>query len=156
MTYIGNANAGTFTATSGGKTGTSGSVTINASPLTYSGSSNGGNIPTGPDYYSINAASNGSTSSTANTITPGVAETLRSFTFTINSASGSNHTATIGLITGGTWAPTALTCTITGGSNLTSCTITASVSVSATQSINVRASGNGGHSGSWVTTYTQP
>ena len=105
---------------------------------------------------SIDTASNGSATSTANAITPGVSETLRSFTFTINTSSNTNHTATVGLITGGTWAATTLGCTITGGSGLTSCTVTANVSVSAIQSINIRATGNGNHSGIWTTTYTQP
>ena len=89
-----------------------------------------------------------------NAITPGVAETLRSFTFTINSTSGTTHTATVGLITSGTWAATSLTCSIPSGQ--TTCNITTNVSVSSTQSINIRATGNGGHIGTWTTTYTQP
>jgi hypothetical protein len=155
--YYGDNKAGNpiLTAAATGLTSGTQTETISTPIQTYSGSSNG-NLPTGPDYYRIDTTSTGSLTSTANVITPGVAETLRSFTFNINSASGTNHTATIGLITGGTWAATALTCTITGGSGLTSCTVTANVSVSATQSINVRATGNGNHSGTWTTTYTQP
>jgi Fibronectin type III domain len=155
MTYTGNATTGTFKATSatGSKTGTSGSVVIKI-PLQYSGSST--SILTGPDYYRIDTSSTGSSTSTANSILPGVAETLRSFTFTINSASGTNHTATVGLIASGTWSATSLTCTITGGSGLTSCTVTANVSVSAAQSLNIRATGNGSHTGTWTTNYTQP
>ena len=155
MTYTGNATTGTFKATSatGAKTGTSGSVVISSATQTYSGASNG-SIPTGPDYYRIDTTSTGSTTSTANAITPGVAETLRSFTFTINTTSGTTHTATVGLITSGTWAATSLTCSIPSGQ--TTCNITTNVSVSSTQSINIRATGNGGHSGTWTTTYTQP
>jgi hypothetical protein len=156
MTYTGNATTGTFKATSatGAKTGTSGNVVINVATLTYSGSTT--SVATGPDYYRIDTASAGSGTSTANAITPGVAETLRSFTFTIDSASNTTHTATVGLITGGTWAGSALTCSIVGGSNQTSCTITVNVSASATQSINIRATGNGNHTGTWTTTYTRP
>jgi hypothetical protein len=124
-----------------------------STPGTYSGSSSG-NIPSTNTYYLINAASTGSGTSTANTLAPGVAETLTGLTFTINSTSGTNHTATVGIVTSGTWAATALTCTIPSGS--TSCTITTNVPVSATQSINIRAVGNGLHPGIWTTTYTQP
>ncbi|MFI5036643.1 MAG: beta strand repeat-containing protein [Acidimicrobiales bacterium] len=124
----------------------------------YSGSSSG-NLPNGSPglYFGINTTNSvGSGTSTANALTPGVAEHLTSFTFTINTSSGTNHVATVGIITAGVWTATALTCTITGGLGQTSCTISASVSVPVGSSINVRAYGNGSHSGSWVTTYTQP
>jgi len=123
----------------------------------YSGSSSA-NIPSSPgDYYGINTmASVGSGTSTANTLTPGVAEHLTAFTFTINSASPTSHSATVGFIAGGVWSATALTCTIVGGSGNTTCTISASVSVPVGDSINVLAIGNASHSGSWTTTYTQP
>ncbi len=123
---------------------------------TYSGSSGTSDIPSSATYYGINASSAGSGTSTNNTITPGVGETLTGLTFTINRTSTTSHTATVGIVTSGVWAATALTCTITGGSGLTSCTITANVSVSATQSINIQAVGNGTRTGTWTTTYTQP
>jgi hypothetical protein len=124
----------------------------------YSGSSSG-SLPVSPGvYYAINTLSSvGSATSTANALTPGTAEHLTGFTFSIDSTSSQNHTATVGIITGGVWSPTALTCTIGGGSNNTTCTILASVSVPVGSSINVL--GVGGtftHTGSWVTTYTQP
>ncbi|MFI5036642.1 MAG: hypothetical protein ACHQFZ_10615 [Acidimicrobiales bacterium] len=122
----------------------------------YTGSSNG-NLPNTNTYYAINALnSNGSSTSTANAVTPGVAETLTSLSFTMNTTSGTDHTATVGLIAAGVWSPTALTCTITGGSGQTLCTITASVTVPVGDSINIRAIGNGNHTGQWTTNYTQP
>jgi hypothetical protein len=143
----------TLTAASTGLTGAT-SDAFNVA-LQYSGSSST-SIPTGGLYYAINTLSSvGSGTSTANGFKPGVAETLTSFTFTIDSTSGTTHTATVGLITGSSWSATALTCSIPANSG-TSCTVTANVSVSATQSLNVFAVGNGNHSGSWVTTYTQP
>jgi len=123
----------------------------------YSGSSST-NLPSGGAYYAINALNSvGSTTShTANAYTPGVATTLKSLTFTINSTSPSSQVANVGIITAGTWSATALTCTITGRSNKTTCTISGTVSVPAGSSLNVKGTGNGYHSGAWTVTYTQP
>jgi hypothetical protein len=122
----------------------------------YSGSSSSG-IPAagGANYYAINTLlSVGSSTKTANALTPGVAETLTGLTFTLGTTSGTVHTATIGLISGSTWTATSLACSVPAES--TSCTISGSVSVPVGDSINVYAVGNGNHTGSWVTTYTQP
>jgi hypothetical protein len=140
-------------ATDGSLAADSSAFSVGAATGAYSGSSNG-NIPSTNTYYRIDTSSTGSITSTANTITPGVAETLTSLAFTLNSASGTVHTATVGLVTGGTWAATALTCQVPAGQ--TACQIAANVSVSAAQSINIQAKGNGNHTGSWVTEYSQP
>ena len=159
MTYTGNTGTGTFKATAAsGKTGTSSNVTINSATHTYSGSSNG-NIPGagGNNYYAINTlSSTGSNTNTANGLKPGVAETLTGLTFTLGSTSSTAHSATIGLInsTGTTWTATGLTCTVSSGNS--NCTISGTVTVPVGDSINVYAVGNGNHTGSWVTTYTQP
>ena len=133
------------------------SVSVTAgSSGSYSGGSNG-NIPNTNTYYQVNVAnSNGSSTNTSNTITPGVAETLTSISFTMNTSSGTNHTITIGLVHSGTWSATALTCTVTGGQNLTTCSANISVTVPVGYSINAQAIGNGNHSGTWTVTYTQP
>jgi hypothetical protein len=122
----------------------------------YNGSSSG-NMSGSTRYYRIDTSSTSSSTSTNNAITPGVAETLKSFTFAISSTSNTTFTATVGLITSGSWGVTALTCSIPSGQ--TSCTVTANVPVSATQSLNVRGSGGSGtnaRSGTWTTAYTQP
>jgi len=142
------ASVGTTTTTTATTTTTLGSA--------YSGSSNGNSIPAGNNYYLINAASGASSSSTGNAYTPGTGTTLTKLTFTINTSSGSNHTATVDIISGGIATATALSCTITGGSGQTSCSVTASVSVTSTNQINIDATGNGNHSGTWTVTYTQP
>lgn len=129
-------------------------VTGNASG-TYNGGSSG-NLTSSNLYYLINGSSTGSSTSTANSFTPGVATTLTGMTFTMNTSSGTDHTATVGIITGGVWSSTALTCTVTGGNGQTVCSITGSVSVPAASSINVKAIGNSNHTGSWAVTYTQP
>lgn len=124
----------------------------------YVGSTGGTDIPNagGANYYVINATSSGSSTSTNNVITPGVAETLTSLTFTIDSKSGSTHTATVDLITGGVVSASNLGCTIVGGSNNTSCTITTSVTVPVGTSINLHGIGNSAHTGTWSVTYTRP
>ena len=129
-----------------GTTTTTTATTTTTISSTYSGSSNGNSIPTG----------NASGSPTGNAYTPGTGTTLTKLTFTIVGTNGTNHTATVDIITGGTAAATALSCTITGGSGQTSCSINASVPVTSTQSINIDATGNGHHAGSWTVTYTQP
>jgi hypothetical protein len=107
-------------------------------------------------YYNINGSSSGSSSKTGNAITPGVAETLTSLTFTISSAASfGTYTATVGSITGTTWSATPLTCSIPTGQ--TSCTITTNASVAANQSINVQVvTSFNSRVGTWTTTYTQP
>jgi hypothetical protein len=122
---------------------------------TYSGSTNNVNIPSGNNYYLINGTSTASSTSTANAYTPGTGTTLTKLTFTLVSSSPSTvYTATVDTISGSTVTASALTCSIPV--NQTTCSITASVSVSSTNSINVDASGNGSHAGSWAVTYTQP
>jgi hypothetical protein len=128
---------------------------VGSSGGAYTGSSNG-NVPSSNTYYAINAGSTGSTTDTYDEVTPGVSETIKSLVFTLNTSSGSNHTAAVGYVTpGGVWT-TALTCTISGGQNLTTCSASGSVSVPVGDSLNILASGNGNHSGTWVTSYTQP
>jgi hypothetical protein len=128
---------------------------VNASS-SYAGNSTG-NLSSTANYYSINVASGGSTTSTANPYSPGVATTLTSLTFTISAASATSQTAVVGLISGSSWSATGLTCTITGGSNLTSCQIVVSVSVLATDYTNIEVVGGvDAITGSWTTTYTQP
>jgi hypothetical protein len=129
------------------------SLTLNIL-LEYSGSSST-NIPATATYYGINTLlSAGSSTKTANGLTPGVAETLTGLTFTLGTTSGTVHTATIGLISGSTWTATSLTCSVPAESS--TCTISGSVTVPVGDSINIEAVGNGNHTGSWVTTYTQP
>jgi len=65
-----------------------------------------------------------------------------------------HHSATVGVVTGGVWAASALTCTITPGN--TSCTSTGSVSITAAQSINLQVVANGNHAGTWSLSYSQP
>jgi hypothetical protein len=109
------------------------------------------------NYYLLNGASAGSTTSTDNAYSPGVATTLTSLTFTISAASTTSQTAIVGLIAGSSWSATGLTCTITGGSTLTSCQIPVSVSIPAIDSINIEVVGGvDAITGSWTTTYTQP
>jgi hypothetical protein len=139
-----------------GTTTTTTATTTTTTSSAYSGSTNGNSIPTGNNYYLINGNTGASSSSTGNAYTPGVATTLKKLTFTIDSSSGSSHTATVDVISGGTASATALSCTITGGSNQTSCSVTVSVSVTSTNSINIDATGNGNHAGTWTVTYTQP
>ena len=127
---------------------------------TYSGSTNG-NIPAGPSttYYGIDTpSSTGSTTSTANTLTPGTGTTLTGGTFSVSSSSGTRSwTVTVGIVTAGVWAATTMTCNIP--TNSSSCTLPGSVSVSATQSINLQVIQNAGsasRTGSWSVNYTQP
>ena len=81
----------------------------------YSGSSSG-DIPATDTYYAINTLSSvGSSTKTANGLTPGVAETLTGLTFTLGTTSGTVHTATIGLISGSTWTATAVNVFRPGG-----------------------------------------
>lgn len=140
--------------TSGSYSGDSGSNKIG-----YSGSAG--------ELYNINATTPtplpfqnsfmSSTPVTSNLFTPGVNETLTTFTFTINSTSPANQTGTVGLVTSsGQWSATALTCTVPGGSGNLTCSSTASVTVPAGYSLDVLGVGNGYHTAKWTTTWTQP
>jgi hypothetical protein len=134
-------------------------------PLVFDGGSGSNNIPSssspGANYWRIDTTtSTPSTTSTANAITPGVATTLKSLTFTTSSSSSStSFTGTVGVITDASWAASLLTCTVPNDGATTSCTVTVDVPISATQSINFRTTTNGGGSsrtGTWAVTYTQP
>jgi hypothetical protein len=167
-----NSNSGVLTATTSGTclvtatkaastdylSATTGAVTVTLSNAgTYSGSNS--DLPSGTgDYFAINTLNSvGSTTSTANPTTPGVTEHLTGLTFTIDASSSQTHSATVGIITSGVWAPTALTCTIAANSGLTSCTVSGSVNVPVGSSINVLVvSGSIAHIGTWSTTWTQP
>ena len=146
-----------------GNSTTSGIVTVTVQFVgTYSGSTSA-DIPAGPSttYYGIDTpSSTGSSTSTANTLTPGTATTLTGGTFTVSSTSGTRSwTATVGIVTAGVWAATAMTCNIAINAPSASCTLPGSVSVSATQSINLRVTQNTGtasRTGSWSVNYTQP
>jgi type II secretory pathway pseudopilin PulG len=145
-------NAGTYAASA-----VSPSITQVVDPSSsYTGSSTG-TLSSTPNYYLTNGASVGSTTSTDNPYSPGVATTLTSLTFTISAPSATSQTAVVGLMAGSSWSATGLTCTITGGSNLTSCQIVVSVSILAADSINIEVVGGvDAITGSWTTTYTQP
>jgi type II secretory pathway pseudopilin PulG len=143
--YAGNALYGTSTSTSIAQT-------VNAS-LSYVGSS-AGNLSASNIYYLINAATAGSASQAANTFTPGAATTLTSLTFTISATNATTQTATIGIVTGGTWAATGLTCPITSGQ--TTCQIVLSTPITSLNAISIRVTGGGTITGNWATTYTQP
>jgi hypothetical protein len=128
---------------------------VNASG-SYAGSSTG-NLSSTANYYLINGPSGGSTTSTDNSYSPGIATTLTSLTFTISAPSNTSQTAVVGLIAGSPWSVTGLTCTIIGGSNLTSCQIVVSVSVLAADYTNIEVVGGvDAITGSWTTTYTEP
>jgi type II secretory pathway pseudopilin PulG len=131
----------------------SGSIaeTVNASSA-YSGNS-GVNLSSTAIYYAINASLAGSTTSTANTLTPGTATTLTSLTFTISATNTTTQTATVGTIVAGVWTATGLTCAITSGQ--TSCSIVLSTT-SSVNPINIMVTGGGAITGTWTTTYTQP
>jgi hypothetical protein len=146
----------TVTMDNAGNSSTSTIVTVTVTATTsgsYSGASNG-NMSNGTAYYSINATSTGSTTKTANSITPNTAETLTGLTFNLLSTSGSAHSVTIDLIANNVATATALTCTIPAGSR--KCTATGNVTIPVGDSINVAGVGNGNHAGTWTTTYTRP
>jgi hypothetical protein len=143
--YGGDANNNTASSTCGSGM----SLTV----VPYSGGSNG-NLSNGTTWYNIHATGTGSSTKTANTITPGVGQHLLTLTFNLTTSSGSAHSATVGVVTGGVWAGTALACTITPGN--TSCTSTGSVSLTSAQSINLQVVANGNHAGTWSLSYSQP
>ncbi len=143
--YGGDSNNNTATSTCGSGM----SLTV----VPYSGGSNG-NLSNGTFYYNINAIGTGSSTKTANTITPGVGQHLLTLTFNLTTSSGTAHSATVGVVSGGVWAATALTCTINPGS--TSCTSTGSVSITSAESINLEVVANGNHAGTWSLSYSQP
>jgi hypothetical protein len=93
--------------------------TFNVAAVTsgpYSGSSNADPSASPGLCHVTNAASNGSSTSAANGLANCTATTL---TLTMNSASPTTHSATVGIFSGGEWTATALTCSVTGGSGLT-------------------------------------
>jgi hypothetical protein len=124
---------------------------------TYSGSSNSSAL-TDHTAYVINAAGSGNPNSrTANGIPINTGTTLTKLTYTISGTNSTTFTGTVGEYTGSTWTATGLTCTITGGSGKSSCSITLSQSISTGYSINLYSSGvHSGISGSWTVSYTQP
>lgn len=149
--YLGNSN---FAASAA-----SPSITQTVNSASYSGGSGAQSLPTTPgDYYLINANQAGTASGTGlvNEFTPGVAETLTSLSLTINSTSGTTHSATVYLIASGHASTTALTCSIAGGSGLKTCSVSTSVSIPAGDSINLLGIGNANHTATWTITYTQP
>jgi hypothetical protein len=123
----------------------------------YIGGTNA-DVPTGPEYYIINSGtSTGSGANTANTITPGTAETLTGMTmiFSGGASSSAAQTVTVGKITGGTYSATAMTCTVAANTT-ESCTYAGSVSIPSGSSINMAAIGNSLHTDFWFVTYTNP
>ena len=126
-------------------------------PGTYSGNSNSAAMASGTYYYNVNAAGSGSTTSTANTITTSQTETLTGLTFdTSGTASGLSYTATVGVVSGGTWTATALTCTSSGGNP---CTSSGSISEPSGTNLNLKvvSSGSGStRTGTWTVSYTGP
>jgi hypothetical protein len=108
--------------------------TFNVAAVT-SGSNSGSSMTNPPDspalYYVIGAASNGSSTSTANGLAIGTAATLTGLTLTMSSPRPTTRSATIGIILGGVWTATVLTCSVTEGSGQTVCTSNLTVSVSA-------------------------
>ncbi len=140
------------------------SMTVAASSSgTYSGNTNNATISSSTAlYYPINPvnAAAGSSNALQNGITPSTTTTthLTSMTFTLDAPSpSSTYNATVGVISGGSWASTGLSCTIP--LNTPSCTVAVSVNVAMNDQVNVqvhRVSGSFSHSGSWTVAYTHP
>lgn len=118
----------------------------------------GGQLSGGTHYYKIDSTSAASNSSTANAITPVVAETMVSLVFSLSAADTRTVSVTVDTITGGSAQLTALACSVPIGS--TSCAASTSIPVAVGSSINVQIQrGNGGASpptASWTVLYTQP
>ena len=126
-----------------------------------SGSYSGNNtamVPISPRLYMlINGTSAESSTQTANGLAIGTATTLTGLTMTISgNPSSATQTATVGIISGGVWKATSLTCSILANSNLVQCTGSTPVSISAGSTISLRGIGNSLHTFSWTVTYTQP
>jgi hypothetical protein len=124
----------------------------------YVGQSPLPDVPTGPEYYTINSSTiAGSGTNTANTITPG-AETLTSIkmTFSGGAPSGSAQTVTVGQITSGTYSTTAMTCMVSMNTNETCAYSGTPVSILSGSSINIAAQGSSGYTDFWIVTYTNP
>ena len=117
-----------------------------------------GQLSSGTHYYKIDSSSAASNSTTANAITPGVAETMVSLAFNLSATDVRIVSVTVDTITGGVVQSTALACSLPIGS--TSCVASTSVPVAVGSSINVRIQrGNGGANpptASWTVLYTQP
>jgi trimeric autotransporter adhesin len=113
-------------------------------------------VPTGPEYYTINGNTAGSGSSAADTINPSTVENLTSITMIFSGAANSSsaQTATVGGKLGGAaYSLTAMSCTVTAGST-ESCASSGSVVIPTGSSINMATFGNGDHTYFWIVTYT--
>jgi hypothetical protein len=162
----------TYTSTGGhtiivkylGTTGTfavsalSSSITQTVSASSAVTGSSTGNLVTDTDCFQLPSASAGSALNTHDSFSAGTAATLTSFSFTIRSATTTAQTATIGSISDSSWTVTGLTCAITGGLSLKTCTIVLSVPIPGANSVNLQVGGGGGTgvSGTWTTTDTVP
>ncbi len=122
---------------------------------TYSGGSSS-TIAAGTNYFAINATTAGSGTQNNGVITPGVAETLVSGTFTISSSSSKSYVFTIGFYSGSTWSSSGLSCTIASGS--TSCNVTGPTTVPIGTAINVQVTHAVGttSTATWSVFYSQP
>lgn len=133
---------------------------------TYSGSSSTTLI--NGAAYGINTTNSvgNSSSHTANGLAITTGTTLTTLTYTIETTanntpttSNTTFTAAVGEWTGspGTWSQVGPTCTITGRSNKSSCTVTLSQSIPAGYSINLYSTGNqSGIKGTWTVGWSQP
>ena len=152
-------SAGTYTTTAayGGDTNY-GSATTPSTFGMYIGGTSPPDVPPGPEYYTVNSAtSTGSATNTANTISPGTAETLTSITMTFSggASSGANQTVTVGKITSGAYSATAMTCTVPLNT-VETCASSGSVPIPSGSTINMAAIGNNLHTDFWIVTYTNP
>ncbi len=119
------------------------------------------NIPSGTDYYTINAAnSTASTTNTANSIAISPAETLTGVTMTFSggASSSANQTVTVGdKPSGGSYTATNMTCTVPANSPAPeTCAFSGTYAIATGSSINMAAIGNGDHTDYWIVTYTTP
>jgi hypothetical protein len=132
--------------------------TVNSS--SYSGGSGSVDLPTAgtgvAEYFQANGTAGPVATQTGNglLLSATSSTTLTAITLTTNSTSPNSQTVTVGIINGSTWTATALTCTVVGNSNLTTCGTTTNVVVPAGDSINIQGIGNGHHTGTWVITHT--
>ncbi len=131
------------------------SITQTVNNLSYSGGTGGQSLTGTAEYYFINQNHTGTSSSTADEYTPGVTTTLTNLSITISGTSSTTNTVTVDSVTSGTVAATSLSCIITGGSNQTTCSVSGSVNISATQSIEIVGTGSKAVT-SWTVTYAQP
>jgi hypothetical protein len=113
-------------------------------------------VPTGPEYYTIDATTGGSGSGAVNTITPG-AETLTSITMIFSGATSSsvNQTVAVGKYISPNYTLTSEACTVTANTT-ESCALTVSVPITSGTPISIAGYGNGQHTDFWIVTYTNP